>query len=1635
MGYPVRAAASVQLTAVDFTVGENVEVWSNSRENWLPAVVQGVYLAATTTEGFDVPPGSVKVISSAGVKWVMADSISSVLRKASAEGLATMSKLGAAGGAPSSSTRKLCKNGCGRLVQPGLTRGLKPYDTCCKRCAQKPGANEHDENCGGANVTRAVQCFDVLRSLRDELEAILHDKMVLEQTVRTAFQRVSVPFERLSWQQLRAPLEELLEPFGVRLGVKDHFLEHLCQQHGQPEDRTIDTDGILALSRTVLEDRYRSWFPEILPVSTASFVKQNKRPLEEVYAIGKKLGEGSFGTVYEVDHKLSGERRVCKKIWKTKSDMTSQQILQEIGNMAMLDHPNVIKVFEYFDEPNFVSQIMEPCYGGELQDKVAAFRKTGKAPYDEAFVCDVMKQTLRALAFMHKKPFLHKDDLKPQNIMLVDQDSSSIKVIDFGLAELFNPMQKFANFIGGTRLYMAPEVFRQQMTVKTDIWSAGVILYNLLTGDFPFLAQWPPPKGKDEAWPRTQRKLQHDTNSLSLLHKSFRQRSDRRAAKLAAMFVAAAPARTVSRSSEKDQAYTRVSGDEEAVDADECTDADCGMSETKHEKWTFVGNGRGHYKRSDQMLFVGDGQGNYEKEEVRTRGGSCWRILALVALIAIVLGYLIGALLIRRSPFRDATVTYSCRGTASQWLIEERDWCCSERGIGCWATTSPPEFDCKADQDQWDISWSVPKKHFCCSFVDIGCDEFDCQLQLHQWRTSWSVAKKRFCCDKELLGCDTCDRSCETNGQTASCEERAADLYSEVRNCSRAREEVLQRCPACKGCRIEDLSCHYRKPQAAKAAKVEPKERSQRLGEEVGKVTTTTSTEASAVTAMAATADVCEKPPKVGFMWIRQDGLWRQRKVPLSGKAPDIAAGAGFMWHRSADGWKQVCIPHARQVSPPTTPAGDGFMWLQTPEPRGGKIWAQVPLRVKLLQGISVPQHAAGVGYMFHRSTDGWQQVLAPESLSHRQRPCERRAGLGLRWVYAASDHGNAWQQQPVPNWQPDTFNPQPSVPAGPGFMWSFEPGDHGWTQICIPGWQHRMNEPPGLRAGLGFMWREGPIGSWQQVPVPRGFRASCEDKPPNAGFVSAGKGFMWTCAKEHEISAWTQVHRDSTGDRPDAPPREPPGNGLMWIFQNGAWQQRFIPGWTARDAPHLPAGAGLMWNRVTLNGRGVWRQDIIPDWDVDSAAHPPSEPAGHGFMWQYVDKGGQKEWTQEEIRDWYADSANHPPREYAGNGEMWRFVSHQDAPGLWTQVAIPDWRTLDQFNPPTPVAGNGFMWHFDEQTGRWKQLRIAGWMNATRAHPPEVPAGVGYMWKWYKENGERHWHQAKLSLSDLTNPHRLPSQPAGQGFKWEYQESGQPHWEQKLVAKPSCTGNDLLMRMLDKDDASRPDAAQCLEHPWFSAYSEVPPTLSVGVLQCVESYARMPELRKGIFLLLAHQYEVQKTALVELRSLFTHFDVRNQGSLSAQDLKAVLVKSGMGGVAAERVCHALDHRRDGQITWTEFTAAAMWYVVCRNNRAIDAAFATFDVDQDGRITARDLQSVLADEKGREAWHKHMPALFEDIEKQEITSIQRTARNAIRSFMHVLKKEAMRYANLDQFRQYLQQNMDFRAGDALYAVS
>ena len=297
----------------------------------------------------------------------------------------------------------------------------------------------------------------------------------------------------------------ILQPLGLDLQADDATARQIIAGDDAiiaNSDGSIDQRSFRRVCRHWVSSQLKAWFPTTLPCKTRSFVRRNNAPVRSVYEFGKLLGEGSFGKVYRVTHKVSGEQRVCKMIarQKGKGGMKMEEILQEIESMAMLDHPNVIKVYEYFVDTDAVMQIMEPCEGGELQDRVESFRRDGKASYDEAFICDVMKQTLRALAFMHSQKFMHKD-LKPQNIMMVEKGSTSIKVIDFGLAELFEGDKKVSDRFGGTWLYMGPEVFRLEITMKSDIWSAGVILYNLVTGgDFPFMATWPLPPGKDMNW-------------------------------------------------------------------------------------------------------------------------------------------------------------------------------------------------------------------------------------------------------------------------------------------------------------------------------------------------------------------------------------------------------------------------------------------------------------------------------------------------------------------------------------------------------------------------------------------------------------------------------------------------------------------------------------------------------------------------------------------------------------------------------------------------------------------------------------------------------------------------------------------------------------------------------------------------------------------------------------------------------------------------------------------------------------------------------------------------------------------------------------------------------------------------------
>jgi calcium-dependent protein kinase len=488
-----------------YTKGDKVLIWSNSQKSWLDGVVDEAPTAPCMIDGYSLDSGWVKVTSSAGTKYLSPEMVASQLKKAE-----TAAPSGYESGyamptadvctpvdTVTSEDRAKCKFGCGRAVQPGLTRGLKPYDTCCKKCAMTKGQGGHDPNCGKTVKRKTVVVAARQYPVKDTVKKWIANPGSSDfvKALDGALSTSGISGDSFNEEQIKTIITAMAKPFEAG--------------HGQLQLNTLKGCSVprAALPQFICDIwkiQNELWFPEGLKISSEIFVKQNGKPLNAVFDIGDKLGEGSFGTVYSCTHKISKEKRVVKKILKGEEDDPEASdidtILMEIGTMARLDHPGIIKVYEYFDESKYVSQIMEPCYGGELQDRIDnVFRHRREAFYGDDFMKDVTKQVLRALAFMHKQRIAHKD-LKPQNIMMATKEGSSIKVIDFGLSELFKRGQEAAETSGGTLLYMCPELWLGEAGFKWDVWSTGVILYNMMCGGMPFCGQWPPPRGRDVSW-------------------------------------------------------------------------------------------------------------------------------------------------------------------------------------------------------------------------------------------------------------------------------------------------------------------------------------------------------------------------------------------------------------------------------------------------------------------------------------------------------------------------------------------------------------------------------------------------------------------------------------------------------------------------------------------------------------------------------------------------------------------------------------------------------------------------------------------------------------------------------------------------------------------------------------------------------------------------------------------------------------------------------------------------------------------------------------------------------------------------------------------------------------------------------
>lgn len=199
-----------------------------------------------------------------------------------------------------------------------------------------------------------------------------------------------------------------------------------------------------------------------------------------------QLGSGNFAVVKKAKKIKSDDPNIptdvaIKIIDKSKvEDMNDIQ--REIEIMSAVKHPNVIKLYEIFDEPKKMHLVMELVTGGELFDRIVA-----KGNYTEKDAADLMKTLCDALAYLHEKNIVHRD-LKPENLLYSSPaDDATIKVADFGLARIVSgkDMMKTAC---GTPGYVAPEILKNMGydSGAVDVWSAGVILYILLCGFPPF---------------------------------------------------------------------------------------------------------------------------------------------------------------------------------------------------------------------------------------------------------------------------------------------------------------------------------------------------------------------------------------------------------------------------------------------------------------------------------------------------------------------------------------------------------------------------------------------------------------------------------------------------------------------------------------------------------------------------------------------------------------------------------------------------------------------------------------------------------------------------------------------------------------------------------------------------------------------------------------------------------------------------------------------------------------------------------------------------------------------------------------------------------------------------------------------
>ena len=228
---------------------------------------------------------------------------------------------------------------------------------------------------------------------------------------------------------------------------------------------------------------------DFIPVGSGDYNKK--------YLIIQELGMGAFSKVFRVENKKTNEVFACKELIKTKIK-DEEKFRNEIEIMSKCDHPNIVKLIEIYEDKRYYDIITEELCGGTLLERLMEKMEDDGETFSEKDAAIIFKQIISAINYCHKKGIVHRD-LKMENVLFVDKGNNlDIKIIDFGLSQYSKFQLTSLNdlIVGdktitmfekvGTAHYVSPEVLKGKYNQKCDIWSAGVILYAMLSGTFPF---------------------------------------------------------------------------------------------------------------------------------------------------------------------------------------------------------------------------------------------------------------------------------------------------------------------------------------------------------------------------------------------------------------------------------------------------------------------------------------------------------------------------------------------------------------------------------------------------------------------------------------------------------------------------------------------------------------------------------------------------------------------------------------------------------------------------------------------------------------------------------------------------------------------------------------------------------------------------------------------------------------------------------------------------------------------------------------------------------------------------------------------------------------------------------------------